>query len=268
MTISRPIILEFGVKVLGLAPSDIANTPVFDMQFEEEETGGDEICKARILAYAVGTWTGYATAVRGFLSFCATRELNPFECTPSVINLYMLFEAKNRKSVSFFEKFLNAWSFISKFFLCQDFTKDPVVADVRRFVEKLCPRNCNKKLPFGADEVRLVWDAIDKKMGGVQNLDKLDFRTFMLAVFQHKTFCRFSDAKNIRLEDVFHNVDYFKIHVRFSKTDQGGKGQWLYLDKHSSHYRDPHMLMCLYVHHLELDKHVPSPHMYLFPPLH
>ena len=141
------------MKLLGLKPSDIANTPVFDLHFEEGETGGDEICKARILAYAVGTWTGYATAVRGFLRFCESRELNPFEGTPSIINLYMLFEAKNQKSVSFFEKFLNAWSFLSKFFLCQDFTKDPVVANVRKFVEKLCPRNSNKKLPFGADEI-------------------------------------------------------------------------------------------------------------------
>jgi len=262
------VILEFGTKVLGLKATDIANTPVFDLQFQKGMADGGEICKARILAYATGTWTGYAAVVRGFLAFCETRELSPFECTPSIINLYMLFEAKNKKSASFFEKFLNAWSFISKFFLCQDFTKDPIVADVWKFVEKVAPRKCNKKLPFGADEVRRLWDAIDEKLGGVQKLDRHDFRTFMLAVFQHKTFCRFSEAKHVKLEDVFHTADYFKIHVRFSKTDQGGKGQWLYLPKMSSLYRDPHMLMCLYVHHLELDKHVPSPHMYLFPPLH
>ena len=157
---------------------------------------------------------------------------------------------------------------MSKFFLCDDYTKNPIVSDLRKFVEKACNRVQNKKLPFGADQVRAIWDKIDKEKGGVQKLSFKDLRTFMIAVFQHRTFCRYSELKNVRLGDLFHDIDYFKIHVKYSKTDQGGKGQWLYLPKESSSYRDPHMLLCLYVHHLELDAHIPSPRMYLFPPLH
>jgi len=265
MSLTRNLLLEFGEKVLGLLANDVANTPAFDLELQED--GPINICKARILGYAVGTWTGYSTAIKGFLLFCKNRELNPFECTPSILNLYMLHEADKGRTVSFFEKFLNAWSFVTRFFLCQDFTKDQTVHDVQKFVSKACPRNVNRKKPFGASEVRKLWDAIDAKKGGIQYLNTHELRTFMIAVFQHQTFCRFDDLKNITLQDVFHDIDFFKIHLKFSKTDQGGKGQWLYLPKLSSGYRDPHMLMCLYIHHIELDQTVPSPHMYLFPPL-
>jgi integrase len=267
VTILRPALLEFAEKVLGLLPVDAINTPAFDLEFSEKVDDVDNINRARILGYALTTWQGYAAAIKRFLEFCKARELSPFECTPSVFNLYLLKEAKTQKTVSFFQKFLDAWSFTARFFLCNDVTKDQAVQDIKRFVEKACPRKINKKYPFGVDEVRQLWDAIDSKRGGVNNLDQKELRSFMIAVFQHQTFCRFSDLKNIKLEDVFYDLDYFKIHVKYSKTDQGGKGQWLYLPKLSSDYRDPHALMCLYIHHLELDVHVPSPYMYLFPPL-
>jgi hypothetical protein len=262
----RPQLLEFAVKVLQMEANDVLNTPAFEMEFREDAADIDNLSRARILAYTVGTWSGYANSIKGFLAFCKHRELSPFECTPSILNLYILFEAQKGRSVGFFEKFLHAWSFMCRFFLCADYTKDAVVGDLKKFVAKACPRPSNKKLPFGADEVRKIWDGIDAA-GGLEKLDLKMLRTFMIAVFQHKTFCRFAEVKNIQLGDLFHTVDYFKIHVKYSKTDQGGKGQWLYLPKLNSEYRDPHMLMCLYVHHLELDKHVPSPHMYLFPPL-
>jgi len=67
------------------------------------------------------------------------------------------------------------------------------------------------------------------EIGGVAKLKTKDFRTFMMAVFQHKTFCCFSDLKNIKFEDLFHDVDLFKIHVKLSKTDQQGNGKWLLL---------------------------------------
>ena len=255
------------MKVLGLEVSDAINTPAFDLDFQESAETIDNMCKARILGYAVGTWVGYANAIKSFLGFCKNRQLSPFECTPSILNLYLMWEAQQGRTVAFFDKFLAVWSFVSRFYLCQDFTKDPIVCDVKKFLQKACPRNDNKKKPFGANEVRKIWDAIDKK-GGVSALTDKEFCSFMIAVFQHKTFCRFSELRQIKVENLLHDIDYFKIHVKFSKTDQGGKGQWLYLPEDSSGYRDPHMLMCLYVHHLELDKKVPSPHMYLFPPLH
>ena len=89
----------------------------------------------------------------------------------------------------------------------------------------------------------------------------------MLAVFQHQTFCRFSDAEKIQLSDVFHDVDYFKITIRYSKTDQQGEGQFVYLPKSSSPYRNAHMLMCLYIEKMGFEGLASSTDLYLFPPL-
>ena len=50
-----------------------------------------------------------------------------------------------------------------------------------------------------------------------------------MTVFQHVSFCRFSDLRSLRLADVLHEVDYFKIHVRYSKTDQAGLGQTVFI---------------------------------------
>jgi len=236
------------------------------LEFQEAASDVDNLFRARVLAYSISTWKGYASAVKDFLKFCDFRELDPFDCTPSILNLYLLYAAQNGKSSGFFDTFLAAWSFIARFYLCTDHTKDQTVSVMKKFTEKACVKNTNKKKPFGSAEVRKIWNKIDVE-GGIGKLNFKDFRSFMLAVFQHKTFCRFSDLKNIKLEDVFHNIDYFKIHVKFTKTDQSGNGQWLYLPKQSSNYRDAHMLMCLYIHHLELEADVPSPHMYLFPPL-
>jgi hypothetical protein len=253
--------------VLGLKANHIINTPAFDLEFQEAASDVDNLFRAKVLAYSVSTWKNHASAIKGFLQFCEVRELSPFECTPSIINLYMLSAAQAGKSVGVFDNFLNAWSFITRFFLCTDYTKEDSVLAMKKFTEKACNKKTNKKLPFGSAEVRKLWDKIDREKGGVDKLNLKDFRTFMLSVFQHKTFARFADVKEITLADVLHDVDFFKIHVRFTKTDQKGNGQWLYMPKESSGFRDPHMLMCLYIHHLELDTKVESPQVYLFPPL-
>ncbi len=55
-----------------------------------------------MLAYSTATWKHQASAIKSFLQFCESRELNPFECTPSILNLFMLHKAQNGKSVGFF----------------------------------------------------------------------------------------------------------------------------------------------------------------------
>lgn len=260
-------LIEFGEKVLGIKPNHLVNTPAFDLEFQEAADDVDNLFRSRVLAYSLNTWKGYASSIKEFLKFCEARELDPFDCTPSILNLFMLYAAQNGKTAGFFDNFLAAWSFVARFFLCADHTKDLTVGVMKKFTDKACKRVTNQKKPFGASEVRKIWNKIDVEKGGVEKISFKDFRSFMMAVFQHKTFCRFADLQNIKLEDVLHNVDYFKIHVKFTKTDKKGEGQWLYLPKQSSSFRDAHMLMCLYIHHLELDDNVPSPHMYLFPPL-
>jgi|688.fasta_scaffold1496858_1 hypothetical protein len=61
------------------------------------------------------------------------------------------------------------------------------VHEMKKFTEKACTRKTNKKLPFGTAEVKKLWDKIDHMHGTIENLSVKDLRTFMLAVFQHKT---------------------------------------------------------------------------------
>jgi len=69
----RPQLLEFAVKVLHMEANDVLNTPAFEMEFREDAADIDNLSRARILAYMVGTWSGYANSIKGFLAFCKHR---------------------------------------------------------------------------------------------------------------------------------------------------------------------------------------------------
>ncbi len=183
--------------------------------------------KPEFWLFAPATWDKHPSALREFLEFCDSWEVSPFECTPSVVNLFMLHAGQKRKPFGYIERFTSALSFFYRFFLVRNELERPVL-DVKKFMEKVCQHNVNKKDAFCSAEVRKIWDKIDTH-GGILKLPKRDLRTFVLAVFQHKTFCRFSDAAAIKLSEVLHTVDYFKIKISCSKTDQAGKGQEVFL---------------------------------------
>jgi hypothetical protein len=51
-----------------------------------------------------------------------------------------------------------------------------------------------------------MFDALSAQYGNIEYWPRLSLRTFKLALFQHKTFCRFSDVANVKLNDlIFHN---------------------------------------------------------------
>jgi len=156
---------------------------------------------------------------------------------------------------------------VLKFYDVRNYVDDPMIKIMKKFAYKACKHQSNVKQPFGSAEVRAIWNALESTYGNVQNfpLDKL--RTFVLAVFQHQTFCRFSDVSKITLDDILHDVDFFKVHIKLSKTDQGGEGQWVLLPKSDSPFRNAHMLLCLYIHRMGFDTQNSSTTMYLFPPL-
>jgi hypothetical protein len=180
----------------------------------------------------------------------------------------MLAEAQKGKTTGAIVSFLDAYAFITKFFDMPNYSEDQSVKDVKRFVEKSTRTVTNVKNAFGAEEVRKLFDYNVRHFGPIDTWPKLLLRTFTLSVFQHKTFCRFSDVAKIKIDDVIFNADYFKIHISSSKTDQTAKGDFVYVAKSSSGFLDPHMLMCVYFHKMGFD-HSNSKNcdMYLFPPL-
>ena len=78
--------------------------------------------------------------MRDFHAFCALREINIFECTPYILNLYLLVLAQKGKSFGTIEAFLSAISFVFKFYLVRDFVQDPRIKDMKRFLAKVIIR--------------------------------------------------------------------------------------------------------------------------------
>jgi hypothetical protein len=108
---------------------------------------------------------------------------------------------------------------------------------------KVCSHIANKKQPFGSAEVRALWDKIAAQPGGFAALSQAELRTFVMTVVQHASFCRFSDLQNLTLNDVIFEVDYFKVDIRYSKTNQAGVGQTAFIPKIRDSEYDPHKLM-------------------------
>lgn len=261
----RNLLLEVGVKMFGLLEDWVTATRTY--RESAEDGNGRMLVKARLLAYSMATLRRHASAVKSFVDFCRLRSLSLFESTPYIVNLYIVTRVQAGDSFGCIQAAIDALSFVLRFFGVANYTEDPMVGVIKKFAEKTCVHLTNKKSPFGSKEVRAMWDALEEKYGGVQNFPKTELRTFVMAVFQHTTFCRFSDLEKITLDDVFHDVDFFKIYIRYSKTDQGGRGQWVYLPKSPLPFRNAHMLLCLYIEKMGFancgDKEV----LYLFPPL-
>jgi hypothetical protein len=260
------MLLEIGEKILGLSAADIRSTAAYNNMRRLAYEEADDLTRCRFLAYATTTWKRHASSIRCFLDFCKSRELNFFDCTPSIINLFLLKVAQDGKTTGFMDSFIDAYNFIVKFYDMPSFAAESVVSDVRKFVEKVTVRNSRLRAAFGSAEVRKLWDSMEENFGSVESWSKLNLRTFVMSVFQHRTFCRFSDLEKIKLEDVIFNADYFKIFIRCSKTDQTGQGSYVYVPKCTTGFKDAHMLMCVYIQMMEFND-CTSTDMYLFPPL-
>ena len=263
----RDVFLEFGERVLGLAVADVSSTRAYVQHCAGDAMESDWLFRARVMSFAPNTWRLHSSSLRDFISFCERRELNIFDCTPYIINLFLLHLAQIGKSIGVIESFLHALTFLFKFYLIRDYATEPMVADLLRFLRKVCEKRENKKDAFGSEQIRIIWDSIDKHVGNVSSLSDLQLRSFVMAVFQHSTFCRFSDLQHITLSDVIPNVDYFTIRIRYSKTDQSGVGHTVFVPRLDSVHRNPHMLMCLYLERLDSRKIGNESLMYLFPPL-
>jgi integrase len=255
-----------GTKILGIPPADIKTAGAYRQSMTLPSHEADEVTRSRYLAYATNTWKRHASYIRSFLKFCENRSLNIFDCTPSVINLFLIKEAQNSKTTGVIESFLDAYSFVMKFFEMPNHANVNSVTEIKRFVEKVTVRNTRTRAAFGAAEVRILWEKLTAKYGPIESRSKMQLRSFTLAIFQHSTFCRFSDVEKIKLDDVMFHTDYFKVYIRCSKTDQAGNGSYVYVPKANTGFRDPHMLMCVYIQKMEFEK-CKSEDLYLFPPL-
>ncbi len=255
--------MEFRTKALGLAAEEVHSTRAYKDYLLETPDEAAMLFQSRVLAYAPATWKTHTSSLQEFLQFCRFRSVNVFTCTPSLVNVFQLKLAQDSKMYKTIERILNSISFLYKFFLMPNYTDHKTVTDVKQFLQKACNHSNRRKSALESAAVRKIWDSIECK-GGIEKLSKVELRTFVMTVVQHSALCRFSDLQNIKLSDVLFNADYFKLTIRYSKTDQAGLGSYAFIPKTNSGFRDPHMLLCLYLQNMDM----PNDHdTYLFPPL-
>ena len=256
--------MEFGSKVLGFKEDELQSTPAFRCYEDMSPAEENLLVKSRVLAYSTATLNRYIAVFKKFQKFCRARDINSLDCTPSTFNIYLLTVAQSGSSVGCIETIVLAMNFLYRFFLIGATIVDISVSAVLKFLEKTCPRNVHLRWGFGSVEVRKMWDTLEKRYNGIENLPLAQLHTFVMAVIQHASLCRFSDIAQLKLPDLFYDLDYLKIHIQLSKTNQNGIGQVAFIPKLSSSVRDPHSLMCLYllVMHEKQNESV-----FLFPPL-
>jgi len=260
----RSLFLEFGARVFGLDETVVTSTVAFAEHTKETESEGDQLFRARVLAYSAAIWSKHGAGVKDFVKFCKRRSLSIFECTPSVVNLYILFLSQEGKSFGCITSVVEALSFVYRFYSMPNYALHSSVSDTKKFAAKICEHSQNKKSAFDSVAIRKLWDSMFSKYGHIDNIPLPVLRTFVLCVFQHSTFCRFSDVEKITLDDLFFDTDYFKIKITSSKTDQAGRGEFVFLPKQNLSFTDPHMLLCLWLEKLDAPPHT---RVYLFPPL-
>jgi hypothetical protein len=260
--VHRPLLLEFGVKALKLSAAQVTSTPVYNMLCKDYPSMQDAVAKAKILAYSAATWRGHISAYQGFLRFCNAKNIDPVTCTPPSIAIYLLELAAKGKSIGVINRTVTALAFMFKWLLLGDISNDYHLSEIVKFLSKTCPKLCNIKQAIGVKEIRKIWDGLLDKFGDITHVPDVTFRTFVMLVTQHASFCRYSDIAPVKLDDLLFDIDYFTINIRCSKTDQGGHGQIAYVPSNDNRSRCPHKLMCLYLHKFHRD---PDPDAYLFP---
>lgn len=196
---------------------------------------------------------------------CESRGIDIYPVNVGVLNLSLLSLAQQGKSIGVIESLVKAISFYSEFLGCGPIASHYNVKQMEKFLSKVCVKVSNQKDGLRSHHIRKIWDKMEKI--GINKLKYSTLRSFVMAVFMHSTFCRFSDTASLKVDDLVYHENYFTVKIGFSKTDQKGEGQYCIIPNNNND-RNPHKLMCLYLQTMgfsELDDTVN--HVYLFPPL-
>jgi hypothetical protein len=157
-------------------------------------------------------------------------------------------------TITVIHSYLDAYSFVLKFFDMVSVAECRSIHDVMKYIEKTGTRNCNQKAAFGESELLKTLNCYLSKFGPFEKWPLLESRTFILAMVQTITFCRYSEIQNVEINDVMFHPEYFKILIKKSKTDQQCKGEYVYLPKVDTCKIDCHMMFCKYLQKYDFRK--------------
>jgi hypothetical protein len=162
-------------------------------------------------------------------------------------------ELKKGTTVTVINSIVDAYSFVMKFFGMMSVAEHRAFHDILKFVDKVGKRNFNKKCAYGKKEILETYHCYVRKFGDFENWPLLESRTFILAIVQTVTFCRYSEIQNVEIADIIFDPDYIKMLIKKSKTDQQSRCEYVNIPKSKNSPVDCHMLLCLYMHKLNFN---------------
>jgi len=169
----RDSFLEFGTKVFGLPVEDVTPTVAYRTHMADDPRDVDLLFRTKVLAYAVTVWSQHSRHIQDFVLFCRRRSLSIFECTPSVVNLYLLHIAKNGISFGTLCAAVDAISFVCRFYQMPNHATHSSVLDAKKFLSKVCCRVQNKKSAFDSAADHKLWDSMLLKYVCIENIPLL-----------------------------------------------------------------------------------------------
>ena len=220
------------------------------------------LLQLRVACFAISTWLTNTSAIKKYIQFCRVRQVPLYLVDLSILNLCVLNLIQERKSQQVIVNLISSVVFASNFLGCSLSTQDKQIKNTLKFVSKICHKPNNQKAGIESKDVQKLWDTIESE-GGISKLSLSELRSFVMIVFCHHTLCRFSCSNVLKIDDLLFHKDYFEVHIKFSKTDQAGNGQYSVLPYKKGRY-NPHKLMCLYLQVLDCKS---NEVLYLFPPL-
>ena len=202
--------------------------------------------------------------MKSFLIFCESRSIDILPVNRQSLTLCCVEMAKTGKSVQTIENTVKSVNFLSNFFGCRMSLSENCIKYLLKFIAKVCLKTSNAKDAFQSKDILQLYRRIIEE-GGLSSLSFVELRTFAMLVFSNQTLCRFSDCHVIKLTDLEYSVDFFKVKIQQSKTDQEGLGQHVILPNKSGEL-NPLVTFCLYLHALDINCSTEKD-LYIFPPM-
>lgn len=166
----------------------------------------------------------------------------------SKLKLFLLNEAEKGKSYLVLEKIITSLNFICDF-LDYEIICSKKLRRLKRHLKKVAKPKKSLRKGFQHKQLLKLWKSVN--LFGFQNLTFVEIRTFVMIIIMYFTASRFDCMSNVKLSNVTYANDFIKIIVPFSKTDQSGEGQIVYVP-HIKFY-DPHAMLCNYIRILKAE---------------
>ena len=210
---------------LGLQVSEILGSPLYKQYENMSLYNRNKLIQAQILRYSLNTLKNHVSNMKKYSDSC---ENDIFPVDKGKLHSFLVTKAEEGFTFITIEAYYKSIKFFSQF-LGYEHLSDVSTKNLMFFLQKVCKKNKPpERKGFRKSDLETLYCNVSKN-GGLLSLTTLEKRSFMIILFCYCTMARFNCLKEIRLDNLFFFKDYVKICIPKSKTDQTGKGQYVFL---------------------------------------